>query len=82
MELNVKIKVAARLMQKPEQFIRIGLQRGFLHFGTAIKTTSNRYAYHISAAKFCDYMGITPEQLVAEMHSTTVEKISELGILP
>lgn len=65
--LNVKVSLAARLMQKSDQFIRIGLQRNLLPFGTAVKV-GNRYNYHISAAKFCDYMGLTPEELVAAMH--------------
>lgn len=65
--LNVKVKDAAALMQKSEQFIRIGLQRKFLPFGTAIKA-KGRFNYHISAAKFCDYMGLSPEDLVSFVH--------------
>jgi len=43
----------------------IGLQRKLLPFGTAVKVSESRYSYHISAAQFCDYMGLTPEELIA-----------------
>ena len=52
-------------MGKSEQFVRIGLQRKLLPFGTAVKVSESRYSYHISAAQFCDYMGLTPEELIA-----------------
>lgn len=54
---NIKIKLAAQLMGKSEQFVRIGLQRGLLPFGIAIKMSS-MWTYHISPQKFYEYMGI------------------------
>lgn len=54
---NIKIKLAAQLMGKSEQFVRIGLQRGLLPFGTAVKMSS-MWTYHISPQKFYEYMGI------------------------
>lgn len=65
--LNIKVALAAQLLQKSEQFVRIGLQRNLLPFGVAIKN-NGRYSYHISAAKFCDYLGLEPEELVRYMH--------------
>ena len=50
------VKEAARLLQKSEQFIRIGLQRGILPFGYAVKMSS-RWTYHISDAKVYEYLG-------------------------
>lgn len=53
---NIKVADAARLMGKSQQFVRVGLQRGLLPFGTAIKM-STMWTYHISPEKFCEYMG-------------------------
>ena len=54
---NLKIKDVAKAMGKSEMFVRIGLQRGLLPFGTAIKTSS-KYTYYISPSKFYKYIGI------------------------
>lgn len=54
---NVSIKETAKLMNKSEMFVRIGLQRGLLPIGTAIKTSS-KYSYHISPKLLGDYLGI------------------------
>lgn len=51
------VKECAELMQKSQQFIRIGLQRGSLPFGYAVKMSS-RWTYHISAHKVREYLGI------------------------
>ena len=64
---NVPVKTAARLMQKSEMFVRMGLRSGALPFGVAIHASSKKtWAYHISPAKFADYMGIEPAALAAE----------------
>ena len=51
---NLKIKDVAKAMEKSEMFVRIGLQRGIIPFGTAIKTSS-KYTYYISQSKFYKY---------------------------
>ena len=48
--------VAARLGCSP-QTVRLGLQRGELPFGAAIKTSS-KYTYIIYADKLKDYIGL------------------------
>ena len=53
---NVTVRQAARMLGKSEQFIRIGLQRGFLTFGSAVKNGS-KYSYHISPYKLFNYIG-------------------------
>ena len=64
---NVPIKTAARLMQKSEMFVRMGLRSGALPFGVAIHASSKKsWAYHISPAKVAAYMGIEPADLAAE----------------
>ena len=47
---------AAKRMGVSQQFVRIGLQRGILPFGYAVKM-SDRYTYHISENKLEDYLG-------------------------
>ena len=49
-------EVASRLGISP-QSLRLGLQRGELPFGTAIKT-SNRYTYLIYEKKLKEYLDI------------------------
>lgn len=50
------VNEAARLLQKLEQLVRIGLQIGILPFGYAVKM-SRRWTYHISDAKVYEYLG-------------------------
>lgn len=50
------VKECAELLNKSQQFVRIGLQRGILPFGYAIKMSS-RYTYHISEKKVYEYIG-------------------------
>lgn len=47
---------AAKLLDKSPQFVRIGLQRGVLPFGYAVKMSS-KWTYHISEAKLFEYLG-------------------------
>lgn len=48
---------AARCLGKSSQFIRLGLQSGRLPFGTAVLGNEGTWNYHISPAKFRDYIG-------------------------
>ena len=53
--MRITVKDAARLMRVSPQFIRIGMQRGLLPIGTAVKMSSV-WTYYISKAKLEDYM--------------------------
>lgn len=53
---KIKVKDAAALLGVTEQFIRIGLQRGQLPIGSAVKFKS-RWSYHISPALLSAYIG-------------------------
>ena len=55
---RLTVSKSAKLMNKSERFVRIGLQRNLLPFGIAIKTSS-KYAYYMSSKKFSEYKGIT-----------------------
>ena len=56
---NVSVKQAAETMGKCQQFVRVGLQRGILPFGTAVKV-SKRWNYYISPKLFFEYVGVNP----------------------
>lgn len=51
----------AKLLKVSPQFVRIGLQRGVLPFGTAIKMSS-KWTYHISEAKVYEYLGESKQE--------------------
>jgi len=53
---SISVKEAAEKLGKSQQFIRVGLQRGLLPFGVAVKI-STRWTYHISPKKFYEYIG-------------------------
>lgn len=58
--MRISVKQAAELMEVSEQFIRIGIQRGILKFGQAVKM-STQYTYFISREKFEQETGIKVE---------------------
>ena len=53
---GISVKQAAQLMGKSEQFVRIGLQRGLLPIGQAIKMSS-MWTYYISPKLFEEFTG-------------------------
>ena len=57
---------AAAVMGCSAQFIRIGLQRGLLDIGNAVKMTT-KWTYNISPAKLAARQGMTVEQLEREV---------------
>ena len=57
---------AAYVMGCSAQFIRIGLQRGLLDIGNAVKI-STKWTYNISPAKLAARQGMTVEQLEREV---------------
>ena len=58
---NIKVEEAAKMMGKSAQFVRIGLQRGILPFGKAVKMSS-MWTYHISPKLFYEYVGLGYEK--------------------
>jgi len=54
---NISVKEAAKVLGKSEQFVRIGLQRGLLPIGTAVKMSSI-WTYHISPKLLEEYTGV------------------------
>lgn len=65
--MNVMVKKitpdqAAMVMGCSPQFVRIGLQRGLLDIGDAVKMSS-KWTYNISPAKLAARQGISMDQL-------------------
>lgn len=58
--------IAAAIMKCSGQFVRIGMQRGHLDIGDAIKM-STRWTYNISPAKLASRQGLTLEELEREV---------------
>lgn len=57
---------AASIMGCSAQFIRIGLQRGMLDIGDAVKM-STKWTYNISPARLAARQGMTLDQLEREV---------------
>ncbi len=58
--VKVTIKEAAHILERSEQFVRIGLQRNLLPFGFAMKMDGSRkFCYFINPAQFAAYCGVT-----------------------
>ena len=53
---RISVSEAAKLLGVSPQFIRIGMQRGTLPIGAAVKMSS-RWTYHISEARLREYVG-------------------------
>ena len=58
---NLTVEEASRLMGVSRQFIRVGLQKGVLPFGYAVKISDGRFTYFISKQKFLEHTGIKGE---------------------
>lgn len=52
----MKVNEAAKILGKSPQFVRIGLQRGVLPIGTAVKMSS-RWTYYVSEEQLRKYVG-------------------------
>ncbi len=62
--MKVKITDAARILERPEQFVRVGIQRGLFPFGFATRGEwSKKYTYFINPADFATYCGMTLNEL-------------------
>lgn len=57
---NIPVEVAAKLLGKSEQFVRVALQRGLAPFGFATRITGQKYSYHISPKLLEQYQGGLP----------------------
>lgn len=56
------VKEASDLMGVSQQFVRVGLQKGILPFGWAVKISGGRYAYNIPVALFEKHTNIKVQE--------------------
>ena len=52
------VEEASKVLGMTPQFIRIGLQQERLPFGVAVKTSENRWTYHIVDSKVYEFAGL------------------------
>lgn len=55
--LNLSVPETAKILNKPEQFVREALKQGRAPFGFAVKG-SKHWSYHISKKKVMEYVGV------------------------
>lgn len=55
--MRVTIQEAAKMLDIPEQCLRIGLQQDRFPFGHAIKSSERRYTYYINRRRLLEYLG-------------------------
>ena len=73
--IKVSIARAAALMNKGQQFVRVALQRQLVPFGFAVKLEEEgRYDYYINPKQFCDYLGITEQELMERVKKYEASK--------
>ncbi len=68
---KIKVTEAAAVLHVSDQFVRIGLQRGILPIGTAIKMSS-KWTYQISPKLLADYSGADIEKELAQLRSEKI----------
>lgn len=56
MKDKIRPEDAAKALGVSTQAVRVGLQKGILPFGWAVKVSSNRYTYAISPKLFAQYV--------------------------
>lgn len=61
---NIPTTVAACLMGKRPQWVRVRIRRGLLNFGVAAQNSSGRWSYWISQKKFQDETGYTEQDII------------------
>ena len=65
---NIPLMLAAKIMKKDYQSVRLGLIKGYLPIGTAYQMDhSKKYTFYISPKKFYEYTGciVTDEMIHA-----------------
>jgi len=70
--MRITVAQAAAMMNVSPQFVRIGLQRGVLPIGSAVKMSS-RWTYHISEHLLNEYLGISLLQQTINNKERTIK---------
>lgn len=64
---NIPVNIAAEILGKSVQYVRVGLQQERLPIGSAVKTSS-KWDYHISYELFKEYVGIEKINVYESKH--------------
>lgn len=54
---RMTVSMAAKMLGKSEQFVRVALQNATAPFGFAVRMPSGRWSYHISPKRITEYIG-------------------------
>lgn len=73
---KIKVSEAAAVLHVSHQFVRIGLQRGILPIGTAIKMSS-KWTYQISPKMLADYSGADLGKELAQIRAYGADESDE-----
>lgn len=60
---RVPTDVAAKILEKSQEFIRWGLRQDKFPFGVAVQTGPKRWSYHISVKGLSDYTGVPVSEI-------------------
>lgn len=71
---GVTIKLAAEILGKAPQFVRLGMQRGELPIGSAIKTSSI-YTYYISPKLLSEFTGVSIQEIVSQVGNQQLNQL-------
>ena len=65
---NIPLMLAAKIMKKDYQSVRIGIIKGYLPIGTAYRMEhSKKYTFYISPKKFYEYTGcVVTDEMIQE----------------
>ena len=76
---RVSTAIAARILDKSEDFIRWGLQQGRVPIGSAVQTGPKRWSYHVSPKLLADYSGLSIDESLFECDKaeTKVDDVDE-----
>lgn len=55
---TMSVEIAAKIIGKAPQYVRLGLQQGRFPFGVAIQKPNGRWTYNIIASKVYEYANI------------------------
>ena len=79
--MKISVKETSKLLNVPEQFIRVGIQTKRLDFGDCAKLgkEKQRYYYLIVPAKLARYMGVTQEELERRVNILRYEPRQDEG---
>lgn len=80
--MKITVKETAKLLEVPEQFVRVGIQNRRLTFGECAKLGKKEmnYYYVIFPNKLADFMRISPEELERRVEELRYEPRQEDGV--